>query len=115
MNKRATVLLGRNARASGLSIEVHAVPDSQATHLLVDRDVVIFDPPRTGALDLCRALVDPTVVKGPARLVYVSCDPATLARDAKILNARYQLSSLCVFDMFPQTPHVESLAIFDLR
>jgi 23S rRNA (uracil1939-C5)-methyltransferase len=113
MSKRSTVLLGRNARASGLTIDVHAVPDSQATNFLVNSDVVIFDPPRTGALDLCQALL--TVQKAPARLIYVSCDPATLARDAKILGPRYQLSSLCVFDMFPQTPHVESLAIFDLR
>jgi 23S rRNA (uracil1939-C5)-methyltransferase len=46
--------------------------------------------------------------------VYVSCDPPTLARDARrLLDAGYRLTSLRGFDLFPNTPHVESLAVFD--
>lgn len=74
-------------------------------------DVVVIDPPRTGASPEAMArLVD----LGAPRVVYVSCDPATLARDAgRLVNAGYRLSRIEAFDMFPNTPHVETLAIFD--
>ena len=49
-----------------------------------------------------------------ARVVYVSCDPATLARDArKLLDAGHALSKIEAFDLFPNTPHVESVAVFE--
>ena len=71
---------------------------------------VVLDPPRTGvspaALSALAAWRVPT-------LVYVSCDPPTLARDAaKLLTAGYTLASLDAFDLFPNTPHVESVAVF---
>jgi 23S rRNA (uracil1939-C5)-methyltransferase len=74
---------------------------------------VVLDPPRTGA--------SPEVIAGivaisPGRVVYVSCDPATLARDAALLKAGgYDLVSIEAFDMFPNTPHIETLAVFDRR
>jgi 23S rRNA (uracil1939-C5)-methyltransferase len=73
-------------------------------------DVVIVDPPRAG-LDV-RAL-DALVDLHPGVLAYVSCDPATLARDVKRLSkAGYQLESVQPFDLFPQTFHVETISIF---
>ena len=78
-------------------------------------DAVVVDPPRAGldrfALD---ALIGRDVSRRvPARLVYVSCDPATLARDAKRLAAAgYHLTEVQPVDMFPQTYHVESVALF---
>ena len=72
---------------------------------------VIVDPPRTG---LSREALAALVTGTPRRLVYVSCDPATLARDARaLLDAGYQLGSVSAFDLFPNTPHVEALAVFD--
>ena len=77
----------------------------------VQPDVVIVDPPRTG--------LSPEVVAGlltwqTSRLVYVSCDVPTLARDAnRLLAGGYRLSSVEALDMFPDTPHVECVAIFD--
>ncbi len=73
-------------------------------------DLVIMNPPRTGLHeDVVRALVaDP----GVTRLVYVSCDPATLARDVKRLEG-YRVASVQVFDLFPQTAHVETLAVLE--
>lgn len=74
-------------------------------------DRVLLDPPRDGAVEVVKALPD----DGPARLVYVSCNPATLARDAALLvQARgYRLTSAGVVNMFPHTSHVESVAVFD--
>jgi 23S rRNA (uracil1939-C5)-methyltransferase len=78
-------------------------------------DAAVVDPPRAGldrfALD---ALVEPNAThRAPARLVYVSCDPATLARDAKRLAAGgYRLVEVQPVDVFPQTYHVESVALF---
>lgn len=74
-------------------------------------DVVILDPPRSGA----GALEEDWATMGPRRIVYVSCHPATLARDAGVLCSRhsYRLSSAQIFDMFPNTYHVEVMAVFD--
>ncbi len=70
----------------------------------------IVDPPRTGMT--ADALSSLTRLS-PERIVYVSCDPPTLARDARrLLDAGYRLASLRAFDFFPNTPHVESLAFF---
>ncbi len=72
---------------------------------------MLIDPPRDGAVELVKALPD----QGVRRIVYVSCNPATLARDAGILvhTQGYQLSAAGVVNMFPQTSHVESVAVFD--
>lgn len=68
----------------------------------------LLDPPRTG---LSKEAADSIIRLKPDRVVYVSCDPPTLARDARrLLDAGYSLDSLRAFDFFPNTPHVESLA-----
>ncbi|HEX9673541.1 MAG TPA: 23S rRNA (uracil(1939)-C(5))-methyltransferase RlmD [Burkholderiales bacterium] len=74
-------------------------------------DRMLIDPPRDGAVELVKALPE----DGPRRVVYVSCNPGTLARDAAVLTqARgYRLSAAGVVNMFPHTSHVESIAVFD--
>jgi 23S rRNA (uracil1939-C5)-methyltransferase len=75
-------------------------------------DAAVLDPPRTG---LEAAALDALVALAPRRIVYVSCDPATLARDAKRMAAKgYQLRDVQPVDMFPQTFHIEAVATFDL-
>jgi 23S rRNA (uracil-5-)-methyltransferase RumA len=75
-------------------------------------DVVVADPPRTGlGPDVCRELLR----LDPQRLVYVSCNTLTLREDARLLAEKYLVSELRGYDMFPQTPHMEALAVFDQR
>ena len=72
-------------------------------------DVVVLDPPRKGCDE---KLLSSIAGMKPERIVYVSCDPATMARDAKILCANgYTLKEAHVFDQFPQTSHVESCVL----
>lgn len=73
-------------------------------------DKLLIDPPRDGAVELVKALGE----GGPKRIVYVSCDPATLARDAEVLVQfkGYRLVAAGVINMFPHTSHVESIALF---
>ena len=72
---------------------------------------MLIDPPRLGAM----AVVKQMHLFNPQRLVYVSCNPATLARDADILvhEQGYKMLSAGVMDMFPHTAHVESIAVFE--
>jgi len=78
----------------------------------------LVDPPREGAFALAKALADKAAEPGwvaPRRIVYVSCNPATLARDAGLLvhQAGYLCTAAGVVNMFPHTAHVESMAVFD--
>ena len=74
-------------------------------------DKLVLDPPREGALEVVKALPE----GWPRRIVYVSCDPATLARDAGILVhvKGFRLAAAGVVNMFPHTAHVESIALFE--
>lgn len=77
----------------------------------------LMDPPREGAMEICRALADLHASNNslmPKRIVYVSCNPKTLARDAEILchHAGYTLKGAGIVNMFPHTSHVESMAVF---
>ena len=77
----------------------------------------LMDPPREGAMEICKALADLHASNNslmPERIVYVSCNPKTLARDAEILchHAGYILKGAGIVNMFPHTSHVESMAVF---
>ncbi|MDE1950821.1 MAG: 23S rRNA (uracil(1939)-C(5))-methyltransferase, partial [Burkholderiales bacterium] len=80
----------------------------------------LVDPPREGAFALAKALADLQGQPGwvpPRRIVYVSCNPATLARDAGLLvhQAGFRCSAAGVVNMFPHTAHVESMAVFEAQ
>jgi 23S rRNA (uracil1939-C5)-methyltransferase len=108
---------GENAAANGLAERVEysaanlfeATPESLAALGCFDK--MLIDPPREGAVELVKAIGE----DGPRRIVYVSCNPATLARDAAILAHQkgYALSGAGVVNMFPNTSHVESIAVFE--
>jgi 23S rRNA (uracil1939-C5)-methyltransferase len=102
-----------NARRNGLAVEfvVADLFDAAACARLPPCDAMLLDPPREGAIEIIKALGD----DAPGRILYVSCDPATLARDAGVLAHRkgYRLAAAGVANMFPHTGHVESIALFE--
>jgi 23S rRNA (uracil1939-C5)-methyltransferase len=80
-------------------------------------DKMLIDPPREGAFALVQALAALPQQERPVRIVYVSCNPATLARDADVLvnQAGYHLHSAGAINMFPHTSHIESIAVFERK
>ncbi len=78
-------------------------------------DRVLIDPPRDGAFAVAKAYAELSLEERPKRIVYVSCNPATLARDAGILvhSGGYELQAAGVINMFPHTGHIESIAVFE--
>ena len=110
----AAALMERNLKNNGLSNV--RVLKGRAEDLMGDLaggyGLVVLDPPRAGC---ARAVLDKILEFRPKRVLYVSCNPATLARDAKILRegGGYTLKSLRAFDMFPQTTHVETIALIE--
>jgi 23S rRNA (uracil1939-C5)-methyltransferase len=112
-NERATNFARRNlefAKLSNAQVMTARVGEwlKQHSRSFGQVDFLLLDPPRTGAekKDIAGMLA-----LRPGRISYVSCDPATLARDLKkLINAGYSLDSVVAFDMFPQTHHVETVA-----
>jgi 23S rRNA (uracil1939-C5)-methyltransferase len=106
--------LAANAVASGAAVApVHQAVEAFTARPSGAADVVILDPPRTG---VSREALAGVLRIGAPRLVYVSCDIATLARDARrLVDGGYALQRVDAFDLFPNTPHVETVAIFESR
>jgi 23S rRNA (uracil1939-C5)-methyltransferase len=122
----STVLAVEGDRSAAADLESNAGPWRERLRVLrapIERvvtepldpvpDVVIVDPPRTGiSADAVRGLI---TWRAP-RVVYVSCDPPTLARDAaRLVESGYRLASVEALDLFPNTPHVETVAVFGLH
>ncbi len=114
---------GANAVANGLTgkVEFHVrnlfevtSPEWESWGI---HEKVLIDPPRDGAVAICKAIVQAAPQFWPKRIVYVSCNPATLARDTGILCGAgpYRLLQAGVINMFPHTAHVESIAQFELK
>jgi 23S rRNA (uracil1939-C5)-methyltransferase len=101
-----------NAQANGLAaaFAVGDLFDAAFCARLPPSDAMLVDPPREGAIEVVKAIAS----AGPARIVYVSCDPATFARDAGVLVhvQGYRLALAGVANMFPHTAHVESIGLF---
>jgi len=101
---------GLEARAKFIAFDLYKDAEG-AIKALGPVQKMLIDPPRDGAMDICKALPE---TGGPSRIVYVSCSPSTLARDAGVLvNVKgYTLAAAGVANMFPHTGHVESIALF---
>ena len=103
--------LRRNAERAGVDIEVIGGDTARELPELGDLDALVVDPPRAG---LAEGVVDSIAAAAPRRVAYVSCDPATWARDvARFEAAGYRLARATPVDLFPQTYHVEVVSIFE--
>lgn len=78
---------------------------------LAPEQTVILDPPRAGC---DRKLIDKLLEVSPKKIIYLSCNPATQARDVKILLEKYQIEEIKTFNFFPHTPHIENLVVLSL-
>ena len=103
-----------SARSNGLdNTDYHvanlAEPDSAWPWMRERYDRILLDPPRSGAQEIAELLAS----FGARRVVYVSCQPSSLVRDAAIISSQgYRMTHVGVMDMFPQTAHIESMAVF---
>lgn len=111
-DRQAAADLAFNLERAGFATSVRAIAERvegerAIAGWLEGADLLLVDPPRVGLEGrVCEAIAR----HGPPVLVYVSCDPATLARDlARLVAAGYRLASVVAFDLFPQTPHVEAI------
>ena len=75
-------------------------------------DIIITDPPRAG---MHQDVIDTILFAAPQRIVYVSCNPATQARDLQLLDPDYQVMKVQPVDMFPHTQHVENVVLLQKR
>ena len=75
-------------------------------------DIIITDPPRAG---MHPDVVNVILNAQPKRIVYVSCNPATQARDLQLMDVKYKVAAVQPVDMFPHTPHVENVVLLELR
>ncbi len=104
----SAVAAARRDAPAGLNVVEGSVEDHLGAYLPCD--LLIVNPPRAGLHD---SLPDRIGSAPPERIVYVSCDPATLARDVGRLGDAYALTGLRCFDLFPHTAHVETVAVLD--
>jgi len=88
----------------------HAARAESVVHRLRSPGLVVTNPPRTGMHAIVTAVLR---ASGARRIIYISCDPATLARDLERLGPAYRIAEIRAFDLFPQTAHVESVVVLD--
>lgn len=111
LDAAASASCRENVAARGLSNVKIVAADADSYPIPRDVDLVVLDPPRAGARGAAAALAANKKVK---RIVYVSCDPKTLARDVATL-APYALLSVDAIDLFPDTSHVETIAVLERK
>jgi 23S rRNA (uracil1939-C5)-methyltransferase len=103
-------LAANSEQAAARVVPVHQAVESFVRQTRPSPDTLIIDPPRTG---MSSAAIAGALALGARRIVYVSCDIATLARDTRrLLDSGYAIENIRAFDLFPNTPHVETVVVF---
>ena len=109
-NEKATSDARKNLSEFGKTVSIHNGRVEQWLSQITRADVVVIDPPRSGTGDLVNKLL---IGLRPRKIIYVSCDPASLARDsAQLVASGYKLGHITGYDLFPNTQHIECVATF---
>ncbi len=117
-NKVRGIEINKDAiRGANLNKEINGVNNisfelGNANNIKIDEDTVVVDPPRSGLDDKTRNIIINSNIK---KLVYVSCNPITLARDINIFKDKYDIKSVTLFDNFPNTGHMESVCLLERK
>ncbi|HYG83993.1 MAG TPA: RsmD family RNA methyltransferase [Verrucomicrobiae bacterium] len=111
-NNAAVQEMKRNVQALKSSAKVIHTPAEQATNAITGEATIILDPPRAG---LHQAVIDRLLAVKPKRIIYLSCNPVTQARDVALLHEQYAITAHTGYNFFPRTPHIEHLAVLELR
>jgi 23S rRNA (uracil1939-C5)-methyltransferase len=102
----------RNIVSHGLdATAVHAPSEQALEHITRDRTIIV-DPPRAG---LHNAVIERLLEVKPARIIYLSCNPVTQARDVALLATSYGVGYHRGYNFFPRTPHIEHLVVLELK
>jgi 23S rRNA (uracil1939-C5)-methyltransferase len=112
-NRESAALAAENIRINGLkNFAAHAAGSEQMLSEIKQDRTVIFDPPRAG---LHPRVIEKLLEVLPPKIIYLSCDTATQARDVKMLGPKYGIARCEAYNFFPRTPHIESLLVLARR
>lgn len=112
VDPKMTTIADINAKNTGLNVHVVKASSERALSYIGDGKTIIFDPPRAGLSDWVTTKV---LEAKPPQIIYLSCDPATQARDLARLQVSYDITYFEVFNFFPRTPQIETLAILKAK
>ena len=108
MSEASPVTTGRSERVRNDSILAVNAKSEEVLDYLEPDQTIILDPPRAGC---DKKLIDKLLEVQPQNIIYLSCNPATQARDVKILLDKYEIKDIKTFNFFPRTPHIENLVV----
>ncbi len=111
IDEHAVREMKRNITEQGSSAVAVLAPSEKAIQHITAEGIIIVDPPRAG---LHHAVIDRLLEAAPSRIIYLSCNPVTQARDVALLAERYGIRAHKGYNFFPRTPHIEHLVILDL-
>ena len=113
INERAVTEMQRNiAKLNRAKAKVILAPSEKSLEYITGRQIVIVDPPRAGLhADVVRRLLETT----PPRIIYLSCNPVTQARDVSLLQEKYEVMHHQGYNFFPRTPHIEHLVVLEKK
>ncbi len=106
INKISSDFAFINAQKNHIKANILLSSSEKALEYIPKSKPVIFDPPRSG---LHQNIIKELLIKKPPKIIYLSCNPATLARDIKLLISDYEITKIKLLNFFPKTPHIETL------
>lgn len=109
-NESCVAEMQRNSQVLGLNAHIVQANSEDALEFITSDATVILDPPRAG---LHTKVVERLLETKPPRIVYLSCNPTTQARDVALLNTHFDIVHVEAFNFFPRTPHIESLVVLE--